>query len=992
MLLLDFQGYLDRLTNFDMYLKSTTTPTIDMKDITLTTTEIFQWIFSGLNVNISQCSIDSLSITVQSFVWSNEPEQIQKTATIMIHNSSFGNLELNPGVKAQIIQCHIDAKFKDRPTLITANNSDLSIQKCHFENFRNEKGSTILFGHNNSHVTIENSVFIQHNSSKGVLLLQHNSSICISGSTMSQNVVFTLSYSAISLQDGVHAVMNSTVLRNNSALAGGAVNAQDKCQVTLANCTFSSNKAITDKILNIQKNHKVEIPIPAVDNNNIESFTPINHVLLNKTLLHGDETGIFTAHRILPLNKSFILKEKSEQQVGLLAGIGGAVGVAVQSQLLVTNCTFENNSAQTSAGAIGAALNVKLNIQGTTFVGNKALAGGAIVVEHQAYMRINNCAFEENVSEMYGGAISGDFNSTLNFQETTFARNTAFSYGGAIIARHQTHLQIKNCAFNDNMCIQVGGAILGAFNTRLIVQETTFVGNKALLHGGAIDVQQQVHIRIDNCMFEENTSEQLGGAIIIVLNSLLDMQDTHFTGNRAVKGGAVQLNTATYLHATSCVFENNHAKGFGGALAGGIEAVLEVERSHFLKNSASLAGAIFASSNVTLDIQETKFVGNKALSDSGAFLVKFNANLQITKCVFEDNISQRVGGTGGGTDNATLDIRDTNFTGNSTLQGGAIDVDKQSFLQVVNCMFEDNHAGLGGALFGGLDLVCIIIGSYFLNNRASQGGAINVQQKATVLITNSRLEYNFVDNGLGGGMVAQHVKLEIRETNFTGNRASNQGGALFMDSQSQCHVIRCMFHGNTASTSGGAVGMGDASSLIIENTDFTNNNSSDGGAIYSQYNSKLQMKMCIFWKNFAKQSGGSIILDKNSSAMIESCSFLINYAVSGGAIYLNSPQQVSLTDTFLLQNMASSDGGAISISDGTNININNITCYGNSGAMGGCLYTQSVILTLNNSSLRENSGLQFAADIYVHQSRMQVCFEIIRYFIFQTTTYHLRIG
>ena len=174
--------------------------------------------------------------------------------------------------------------------------------------------------------------------------------------------------------------------------------------------------------------------------------------------------------------------------------------------------------------------------------------------------------------------------------------------------------------------------------------------------------------------------------------------------------------------------------------------------------------------------------------------------------------------------------------------------------------------------------------------------------------------------------------------------------------------------------------MADASSLNIENTDFTNNNGSDGGAIYSQDNSKLQTKMCIFWKNFAKQGGGSIKSDKNSVVMIESCSFRLNYAINGGAINLNSPQQVSVTDTVLLQNMASSNGGAISISDGTNININNITCNGNHGAMGGCLYTQSVILTLYNSVMRENSGLQSAADISVHHSRMQVCSGIINYF------------
>ena len=89
---------------------------------------------------------------------SNNSEYLVEETKIQIYNSSFRSLDLEPGTKAQITQCYIDGEFKDRPTLITANNSDVSIQNCRFDHFMNENGSTILFGFNNSHVTIENSV------------------------------------------------------------------------------------------------------------------------------------------------------------------------------------------------------------------------------------------------------------------------------------------------------------------------------------------------------------------------------------------------------------------------------------------------------------------------------------------------------------------------------------------------------------------------------------------------------------------------------------------------------------------------------------------------------------------------------------------------------------------------------------------------------------------------------------------------------------------
>ena len=56
--------------------------------------------------------------------------------------------------------------------------------------------------------------------------------------------------------------------------------------------------------------------------------------------------------------------------------------------------------------------------------------------------------------------------------------------------------------------------------------------------------------------------------------------------------------------------------------------------------------------------------------------------------------------------------------------------------------------------------------------------------------------------------------------------------------------------------------------------------------------------------------------------------------------------------TSLLRNLASSTGGALSINNGTDVIINNITCIGNQGLNGGgCLVTDSVTLTLNNSNI-----------------------------------------
>ena len=246
--------------------------------------------------------------------------------------------------------------------------------------------------------------------------------------------------------------------------------------------------------------------------------------------------------------------------------------------------------------------------------------------------------------------------------------------------------------------------------------------------GGAVYVAIQSQLFVANCVFENN-SAQYAGAIAATRNVVVQIQKTNFTGNSAFEGGAIRLDTVSYLRTTDCRFEDNHAQNAGGAIEGGTEAVLKIKRSYFSENSASFSGAILATINVTLDIQETTFVGNMAFSDLGAIDVQHQAHLRIKNCLFDNNLSQRYGGAICGGFNATVDIQDTKFRRNRPVQGGAIDVDQRSFLQITNCTFEDNHAQLGGALFGGLDLVCEINKSHFLNNSASkQGGAINIQQ------------------------------------------------------------------------------------------------------------------------------------------------------------------------------------------------------------------------------------------------------------------------
>ena len=889
--------------------------------------------------------------------WSDDREQNSvENPHIAIRNSSFGNLGLNPGTKAQITECYLDGEFKSRPTLITTNNSNLIIQNCHFENFLNEEYSAVLFGHSNSHVTIENSVFIQHNSSKGVSFLQNNSSMSITSSLFSQNIATSLGYSTITLYDGTNAAVKSTMFTNNSNLAGGAIFAQSECQITLDNCTLSSNKAVTGKTENVHKmsnlqrishssheNETNKVIRPSLSNqtssrrlsrrptrktNITRLSTPRSLPLLLFNLT--SQRKKMASQWVHPLRSS-ILETNYAHLKGILSGVGGAIYLALQSYLLITNCTFENNSAETG-GAITAQQNVTLDIEKTMFMGNTALNyGGAMHVEQQVRILIPNCIFENNTCQQSGGAIAASGNITLDIHKTNFTRNSAVQQGGAIHIDTDTHLCAADCRFTDNNAEQggainggrwmvleingsyfsensalcIGGAIAAGKNVTLDMYRTSFVGNKAFMFGGAIvaqqnatltmretnfvrnkvsngfagaiDVEYQVNLRVRSCVFDENLSQGGAGAINGGSNAILDLQETNFTRNTAYEGGAISVNTDVYLCVVDCTFHGNYAEHIGGAITVVNNTVSIIHRSNFLENSAVSMGTIGAADNITLHVQETSFVGNKAFLWSGAIGVQNQVHMQITNCLFDDNISQQGEGTIHGVINIILEIQGTNFTRNSAVDGGAIYVGGQVELSLTNC----------------------------------------------------RLEHNFASDTGGAIMAQDNVNIEIRETNFTGNSAVNQGGALYIVSQDECHIVRSVFHGNTAKIGcGGAVYIQSKQSLKIENTHFTINNGSKGGAV------------CI----------------------------------EIGATQDNNPEHVSMNNTFFLRNELSNDGDAMSINGGTVI-IDNITCVGNQVVeYGGCLYIDSVTLTLNNSEIMENVAQENGAGVHASNSRIQVCF------------------
>ena len=166
--------------------------------------------------------------------------------------------------------------------------------------------------------------------------------------------------------------------------------------------------------------------------------------------------------------------------------------------------------------------------------------------------------------------------------------------------------------------------------------------------------------------------------------------------------------------------------------------------------------------------------------DSGGAVKSESGRLEAEDVIFKNNF---VGGTESGAN------------------GGAVHVKNE--LQIVNCLFENNYAYRGGALFiaGGVT-EATIEKSLFLKNNAQSGGAMINYGETT--IENTTFSQNKALQS-GGGAIYNFANLSISFSTFVGNASTaavgiGQAGAIYNASSASIGVNSTILAGNSAST------------------------------------------------------------------------------------------------------------------------------------------------------------------------------------------------
>ena len=346
-----------------------------------------------------------------------------------------------------------------------------------------------------------------------------------------------------------------------------------------------------------------------------------------------------------------------------------------------------------------------------------------------------------------------------------------------------------------------------------------------------------------------------------------------------------------------------------------------------------------------------------------------------------------------------LSAETVTFTGNTTgsagtLGGGAISAEDESgsTASLTGDVFQNNIAGYGGAVFTNApNDVTIAFSLLQSNTTTGDGGALEGDPDAAALTLNfddliqNATSGSGSDSGGGGLAWYGNGALNVSNSLFSQNQATGTGvgtggGAILVDGQtsSNANISKTSFDGNAAGDRGGAVRDDDSNALTIAQAKFSGNHAVVGGALYLVTNNPASTGNTItsseFDGNSAINLGGAIdwhqecCVSKHSFGVplaLLGDSFVQNTATNGGALDGNSPSLLTMEDTTMSRNTASSDGGAIYMEQPALLTmINDTIAFNNAGGGGGVFNPADFGSSgsagggfgVENTTIAENSG------------------------------------
>ena len=450
-------------------------------------------------------------------------------------------------------------------------------------------------------------------------------------------------------------------------------------------------------------------------------------------------------------------------------------------------------------------------------------ANGAGVYSSGSNLVLENCVISncEASSSSRGDVHSALYSeNTVTLSRCTLVNNKATSTYNTVTNSYVVRTasfdgSMTDCIVRDNYVSSIGAmaigiTIVGSSSNK--VSNTKFMNNYATsTNGNAFGAALQVLGTVSNCTFEYNqansdVNNSHAGALCFRPGSTV--YNCTFIGNIAYRGAATTFHASGELK--DCIFINNTATGFGGAISTGYDGTtgqnVKISNSYFEGNAAPIGGAITTHGN-DITVDNSTFLSNKAADNGGAIYV-VDDGITVLNSNFGNNSAKNYAGAIYVKGN-NVKIQNATFVNNSAHFAGAVRVEG-NYVNVLNATFIGNKAisdGVSKSQAGALGISgnnVNIDSSYFANNTAEgDAGAISVKG-SHIKVTNSQFYSNHanpfnndLNTGLGGAIYTMGNNVTYDNAIFRYNTAVN-GSALFVDGVASLKNI--VFYRNQAYT------------------------------------------------------------------------------------------------------------------------------------------------------------------------------------------------
>ena len=302
-------------------------------------------------------------------------------------------------------------------------------------------------------------------------------------------------------------------------------------------------------------------------------------------------------------------------------------------------------------------------------------------------------------------------------------------------------------------------------------------------------------------------------------------------------------------------------------------------------------------------VQDTKFEGQES---SGTALELIETIAQIVNSTFASNRR------GSYRERASVIYINHGFV------GGAI-IATNSSVDINQCVFENNRAGIGGAILAEQNSVINLSGNVFINSIAYSFGGVLYSDSSTITIEASEFNNNNANNW-GGVLYSESSTITIGGSNFTKN-ISPIGAVIYASDHSKIqHNHKHLLINDNMADRYAVIYLFD-SEFIGHDSENVITFSNNLGSLVA-FNSNITLNgHALFVNNQPPQTasgdfqkGGAITLRQSNAFFYGACNLERNHAENGGAIHSTESKLYVNGYVTIAHNTATGNGGGVYLS------------------------------------------------------------------------------